>query len=34
MANDLANRVKNELKSRLPDITNKSVLVIVKGVEK
>ena len=34
MANELANQVTNELKSLLPEVTNKSVLAIVNGVEK
>ncbi len=34
MANELANLITNELKNRLPDVTNKSVLVIINGVEK
>ena len=33
MANELANQITNELKSSLPDLTNKSVLAIVNGVE-
>jgi hypothetical protein len=34
MANELASRITNELKNRLPDVTNKSVLAIVNEVEK
>jgi hypothetical protein len=34
MANELANRITNELQSLLPETTNKSVLAIVNGVEK
>jgi hypothetical protein len=34
MANELANRITNELKSLLPEISNKSVLAIINGVEK
>jgi len=34
MANELANLITNELKTRLPDVTNKSVLVIINEVEK
>ncbi len=34
MANELASRITNELKSLLPEVTNKSVLAIVNGVEK
>ncbi|CAF0810541.1 unnamed protein product [Rotaria sordida] len=33
MADELANRITNELKDRLPDITNKNVLAIVNDVE-
>ncbi|CAF0782745.1 unnamed protein product [Rotaria sp. Silwood1] len=33
MADELANRITNELKDRLPDVTNKSVLAIINGVE-
>jgi hypothetical protein len=34
MTSELANRVTNELQSLLPEITNKSVLAIINGVEK
>lgn len=34
MANETANATSTELKSYLPDIANKSVLVVVNGVER
>lgn len=34
MANEFTNRVTNELKAHLPDVTSKSVLVVVNEVEK
>jgi hypothetical protein len=34
MASELANLITNELQSLLPEVTNKSVLAIVNGVEK
>jgi hypothetical protein len=34
MASELANRITDELKTRLPDIMNKSVLAIINGVDK
>ena len=34
MANELANQITNELKNRLPELSDKSVLAIVNGVEK
>jgi hypothetical protein len=34
MSSELANLITNELQSLLPEVTNKSVLVIVNGVEK
>jgi hypothetical protein len=34
MANELANRITNELKIRIPDTTNKSVLAIINEIDK
>lgn len=33
MAEAFVNRVTNEIKSRVPEVTNKSVLVVLNGVE-
>ena len=34
MVTEFVNQITNELKTRLPDLTNKSVLAIINGAEK